>query len=61
MWHQRTLLAEAANFLKHTGQVRVSPTTVCSTLCTTVLVDAMTEGIEIGTAVVTVEPGNCTI
>ena len=59
MWRQRTLLAEAANFLKHTGQVRVSPIAVCSALCTTVLVDALTEDVENGTAVVTVEPGKC--
>ena len=60
MWRQRTLLAEGANFLKHTGQVRVSSATVCLVLCTIALVDALTEDVENGTAVVTVEPGRHT-
>ena len=34
--------------------------TVCSALCTTALVDALTEDVENGTAVVTVEPGRHT-
>ena len=60
MWRQRTLLAEGAKFLKHTGQVRVSPATVCSASCTAVLVEALTEEVENGTAVVTVEHGRHT-
>ena len=49
-----------ANFLKHTRQVRVFPATVCSELCATALVDSLTEDVENGTAMVTVEPGRHT-